>query len=80
MTISSTVTTKGQVTIPQEFREMLNIKPGQKVQFSKRDSGELSLKPIPDFADMRGYFKTNIKFDKKKARAIYVKDLIAGKI
>ncbi|AKM79094.1 MAG: hypothetical protein UX85_C0003G0108 [Candidatus Beckwithbacteria bacterium GW2011_GWB1_47_15] len=80
MTILSTVTTKGQVTIPQEFRQMLNIKPGQKVQFSKGGSGAIKLKPVPDFADMMGYFKTKIKYNKKAARAAYVKDLIAGKI
>lgn len=81
MTILSTVTTKGQVTIPQEFRDMLNIKAGQKVAFSKGKSKGLNIKPIADFVDLKGIFANpKIKYDKKKARKAFIKDVIAGKI
>jgi len=33
------VTTKGQVTIPQEYREKLGIAPGTEVEFSLRGDG-----------------------------------------
>ena len=33
MTPSSTISTKGQVTIPQEIRENLGLKPGDRVEF-----------------------------------------------
>ena len=33
MTPSSTISSKGQVTIPQEIREDLGLKPGDRVEF-----------------------------------------------
>ncbi len=35
----TTVTSKGQVTIPQHIREQMNIKAGDKVLFDARDGG-----------------------------------------
>jgi len=34
MTLHSTVTSKGQTTIPGEVRDALNIKPGDKLEFA----------------------------------------------
>jgi antitoxin PrlF len=39
------VTTKGQVTIPQELREQLRIRPGTEVEF-KIDGKTLTLLPL----------------------------------
>jgi AbrB family looped-hinge helix DNA binding protein len=41
----TTVTQKGQVTIPGELRQALNIRPKDKVAFYMAD-GELRLKPV----------------------------------
>ncbi len=38
------VTTKGQVTIPQEIREKMNIGPGAEVDFVERDGNVLMVK------------------------------------
>jgi len=35
------VTTNGQVTIPADFRRLLNIKPGNKVLFFQRENGDV---------------------------------------
>lgn len=35
MMYSNTLTSKGQVTIPKEFRDMLGLKPNQKVRFER---------------------------------------------
>jgi AbrB family looped-hinge helix DNA binding protein len=37
------VTSKGQLTVPVEIRDMFNIKPGDKVVFCTRQGGGLSL-------------------------------------
>jgi AbrB family looped-hinge helix DNA binding protein len=42
---SSTVTSKGQITIPQEVRERLKLKPGDRVVFVGQSDREVTLKP-----------------------------------
>lgn len=54
------VTTKGQVTIPQEIRRMLNIQPGTAVEFVEDENGRVYLvkkteQPANDrFSKLRG--------------------------
>jgi AbrB family looped-hinge helix DNA binding protein len=60
----STVTTKGQVTIPKEVRELLGIQPGSAVTFDMADDGRVVLnkvarrgaaaRPASRFAKLRG--------------------------
>lgn len=59
--MSTTVTTKGQVTIPKAVRDHLGIKPGSKVDFMRIDDGRIVLaprdgkKPVSRFAALRGH-------------------------
>ncbi|HEY9012270.1 MAG TPA: AbrB/MazE/SpoVT family DNA-binding domain-containing protein [Devosia sp.] len=39
--MSTTVTSKGQVTIPKAVREMLDIQPGTEIQFRLADDGSI---------------------------------------
>ena len=39
----STVTSKGQITIPKVVRERLHLEPGDKVYFDVRDDGSVSM-------------------------------------
>lgn len=39
--MSTTVTSKGQVTIPKEVRELLGIAPGDKVDFRRGGDGNI---------------------------------------
>jgi len=51
----STVTKKGQVTIPQSVREELNINYGGKIEFVTNENGEVVLKPVKtDLSDIYG--------------------------
>lgn len=64
---TSTVTSKGQATIPAPIRKKLGIKPGQKIVF--KDSGkDIQIKASVKPADLMGILKTNIKYNKVKAR------------
>jgi len=77
----TTITTKGQVTIPVYFRELLKIKSGQKIEFAaNKKANELMLKPVKDFSSYKGFIKSSKKFSKKAARKAYIKDVVAGKI
>jgi len=69
--MSTTVTSKGQVTIPKAVRERMGITPGSEVEFSLNEQGEIVLlkcgrKPRPKespFAKIRGTVKTDMTTD-----------------
>ena len=42
--MQSTLTSKGQATIPKGIRDHLNLKPGDKVEFVVSEAGEVLLK------------------------------------
>ncbi len=42
--MSTTVTSKGQVTIPKAIRDQLDLKPGSKVDFRAGPGGEIVLR------------------------------------
>ena len=63
----TTITSKGQVTIPKELRIELGLKPGDKVIFEKGEKGA-KMRPIPDFFALKGSLKSRKKYDKKQAR------------
>ena len=53
--MTSTVTSKGQVTIPAEARRRLHILPGTKLEFVIRDDGRLEVIPLSgSIKDLKG--------------------------
>jgi AbrB family looped-hinge helix DNA binding protein len=52
----TTVTTKGQVTIPIELRRELGIEPGDRIQFESGEGG-LQLRRIPSIESVFGSVK-----------------------
>ncbi len=67
----STLTKKGQVTIPKEIRNILGIKEHDKVMFIKKD-GDIIVKHVKgDIFDLRGSLKQGKEFeDLEKIRNI----------
>jgi AbrB family looped-hinge helix DNA binding protein len=59
--MSTTVTSKGQVTIPKVVRDQLGLKPGSKVEFKSGRDGEIVMVPADEkrppsrFAKFRGH-------------------------
>lgn len=70
----TTITQKGQVTIPAEIRKRLNLKAGDKVIFEKKGDGA-SLGRIPDFSSLRGILKSKKPYNKKAVREVIGKYL-----
>ncbi|HBK53276.1 MAG TPA: AbrB/MazE/SpoVT family DNA-binding domain-containing protein [Syntrophomonas wolfei] len=57
MAMMSRVSSKGQITIPAEFRKSLNISGGSQVRFVM-ENGELKIKPVNDGIEaLRGIIK-----------------------
>ena len=53
MTYYSTVTSKGQMTLPADVRAKLNIKPGQRVAINVNNRGEAVIEPQVDLEALR---------------------------
>ncbi|MBI4999680.1 AbrB/MazE/SpoVT family DNA-binding domain-containing protein [Candidatus Gottesmanbacteria bacterium] len=62
MVLISTLTQKGQVTIPLIIRQALGLKPRERVVFLKED-GRVYLKPAVNFLDLAGSIKTSRPFN-----------------
>jgi AbrB family looped-hinge helix DNA binding protein len=67
--MATTVTTKGQVTIPKPVRDLLGIGPGSKVEFRRADDGNVMLVPTEQetresrFARFRGHAGAGLSTD-----------------
>lgn len=48
------VTSKGQATIPKEFREKLHIETPGRVRFVENDRGEVVIRPVKRPSEIRG--------------------------
>lgn len=48
------VTSKGQATIPKEFREKLRIDTPGRVRFVENENGEIVIRPVERPAEIRG--------------------------
>lgn len=83
MQFTTSVTQKGQATIPALIRQRLGIKPNTKIVFELKNEYEASIKPVPNFFSMKGSVKSKKTFsilamDKAVEKAIknkYVKKL-----
>lgn len=59
---TSTVTSKGQTTIPKEIREHLHLKPGDRVEFVTEEDGRVVVLPATlDAAELAGILKAPSK-------------------
>lgn len=48
------VSSRGQATIPKEFRDELDIDAPGRVKFVRTDDGEIVVRPIESITDLRG--------------------------
>lgn len=68
MTYSTTITQKGQITIPKEIRDALKINKGERLLIEfKEGEEEIRIKPTLDILDIAGTFK--VKKNKNILRA-----------
>ena len=53
----STLTTKGQTTIPREIRKLLGLKENDRILYEVED-GKVAIKPAPSVHELYGIFKS----------------------
>ncbi|MBX3733573.1 MAG: AbrB/MazE/SpoVT family DNA-binding domain-containing protein [Verrucomicrobiae bacterium] len=58
----STVTDKGQTTVPQEIREALGIAPRQRLVWEVRKDGSAIVRPMPSVMELAGSLKSQVPF------------------
>jgi AbrB family looped-hinge helix DNA binding protein len=67
--LRSTITDRGQTTIPAEVRKALNLKPRQRVTYQLCDQGVLVRPETESLMDLAGSLKSSVaRLSKEKAR------------
>jgi bifunctional DNA-binding transcriptional regulator/antitoxin component of YhaV-PrlF toxin-antitoxin module len=59
---TSTLTDRGQTTVPLEIREALKIFPRQRLIWESRKDGSAVVRPAPSVMELAGSLKSNIPF------------------
>lgn len=65
--MSTTLTTKGQVTIPKKIRETLGLEPGSEVDFDVDDQGHIIIRKAGPESGRKSRGKD--RFDRVRGRA-----------
>lgn len=60
--LESTITDKGQTTVPKEVRDALGIKPRQRLQWDLATDGTVTVRPEPSALALYGSLKSRKKF------------------
>jgi len=62
-----TVTSKGQATIPKEFRDKLHIDTPGRVRFVENERGEIVVRPVKRPSELRGALASEAPDQEKSA-------------
>jgi len=67
---TSTLTSKGQITIPKQVRDQLHLKKGSRLEFVVEASGRVVLQPLnSDFRSLRGMIRS------KRRRPVSIEEM-----
>ncbi len=60
--VTSTLTDKGQTTVPQEIREAMGALPRQRLVWEARNDGSAVVRPMPSVMELAGSLKSEVPF------------------
>ena len=63
----STLTDKGQTTVPQEIRQALGVAPRQRLVWEVRKDGSAIVRPVPSVMELAGSLKSDVPFSSIRA-------------
>jgi antitoxin PrlF len=75
--LESTVTDKGQTTVPKEVRKALGLKPRQRIQWDLATDGTVTVRPEPSALALFGSLKSRKKFPGIKEEKAALRGYIA---
>jgi antitoxin PrlF len=78
--IESTITDKGQTTVPKKVREALNLKPRQRLQWDLSADGSAVMRPEPSALDLFGSLKSTRKFPGMKEEKAAIRKYVASRL
>ena len=59
---TSTLTDKGQTTVPQEIRQALKLKPRQRIDWEPQNDGTVLIRPVRSVSELAGCLKSKARF------------------
>ena len=59
---TSTLTDKGQTTVPQEIREAMGAAPRQRLAWEAQKDGSAVVRLVPSVMELAGSLKSNVPF------------------
>ncbi len=59
---TSTLTDKGQTTVPLEIRQAMGIAPRQRLVWESRKDGSAVVRPVPSVMELAGCMRSEIPF------------------
>jgi antitoxin PrlF len=74
----SSITAKGQTTVPLEVREALKIPPGSRIEWSIQGDGSAIVRPQPNALDLFGSLKPAKGVPTREKEKSAVAELIAA--
>jgi antitoxin PrlF len=77
--IESTVTDKGQTTVPKEVRDALGIKPRQRLHWDLTEDGSAIVRPEPSSLALFGSLKSHRKFPGIKEEKAAMRKAVASR-
>ena len=73
MIYQSTITKKGQITIPKDLRDFLGLKTRSKISFKlEKNKKEIKIRKEPDILDLAGKFKPK----KRVINAVKIREIM----
>ena len=76
--LESTITDKGQTTVPKEVREALGMKPRQRLQWNLTENGTVTVRAEPSALALYGSLKSRKKFPGIKAEKAALRKHVAA--
>jgi AbrB family looped-hinge helix DNA binding protein len=77
--LESTITDKGQTTVPKEVRHALGIKPRQRLQWDLAEDGSVIVRPEPSALPLFGSLKSRRKFPGAREEKAAMRKAVAAR-